>query len=152
MCSYISGFLEVLIEYIFFIRCMGKKDATKQMLLFIILGTVFSNLQISILRKFLLIISLLLAYSTLVLKTNIKLAILYAILTIVIMQLCYGTFNSISVILSSFLYGFNPELFSQIFMIVGNLLALGLASLNYWIIFKYMKKKEGTQSQYVLLI
>ena len=61
-------------------------------------------------------------------------------------------FNSITMVLSSFVYDIDPAVFSKVFMIAGNLLALGLTCLCYLGVFKCLERKEDIQNQYVLMI
>lgn len=55
-------------------------------------------------------------------------------------------------VLSSFVYDIDPAVFSKVFMIAGNLLALGLTCLCYLGVFKCLERKEDIQNQYVLMI
>ncbi len=149
---YITGFIEISIQFIFFNKQIHGSAKKYQTIAFIILSSLVSQLPLSTLIKLLLFTAILLIYSTWILKVNIKLAILYILLTVEIMQLCYGVFNSISMIASFFIYHLNPLLFSSVFMITGELLSLTLAVLCYQIINKYMNHKENTQNQYILMI
>lgn len=149
---YFSGLLEVLLEIIFYGRFVGKKGTIVQNILFIILGCMIVNLPTGALLKLAIFTVALFMYGVLVLKASGGTAILYAILTAEIMQLCFGIIGSVTMVLSSFLYEINPTVFSKVFMIAGNLLALCLTCLCYWIVFKCLANKEDIQNQYVLII
>lgn len=149
--SYITGFIEISIQFLFFNKWMHVSGKKYQTIIFILLSSIISQLQLPTFIKLLLFGVLLLIYSTWVLKINIKSSILYILLIIEIMQLCYGIFNSISIIAAFFMYHLNPSLFSPIFMVTGTLLSLTLAVLCYQIISKYMRHKENAQNQYILM-
>ena len=149
---YFSGLLEVVLEIIFYGRFVGKRGTAIQNILFVVLGCVIINLPIEVLLKLVLFIAALSFYGIWVLNSSSGTAILYAILTAEIMQLCFGFFNSITMVLSSFVYDIAPAVFSKVFMIAGNLLALGLTCLCYLGVFKCLERKEDIQNQYVLMI
>ena len=149
---YFSGLLEVVLEIIFYGRFVGKRGTAIQNILFVVFGCVIINLPIEALLKLVLFIAALSFYGIWVLNSSSGTAILYAILTAEIMQLCFGVFNSITMVLSSFVYDIDPAVFSKVFMIAGNLLALGLTCLCYLGVFKCLERKEDIQNQYVLMI
>lgn len=149
---YFSGLLEVLLEVIFFGKFIGKRPTWVQRILFIALALIVINLPLTALLKLGLFIAILSLYGIFILKASSGAVILYAVLTAEIMQLCFGVLNSLTMILSSFLYERNPIVFSHIFMIAGNILAIGLSYLCYWLAFKHLEHKEDTQNQYVLMI
>lgn len=151
--SYITGLIEVSIEFLFLNQYLHApiKKITKT-IFFIILSSIVIQLPFSTLLKLMLFAALLFLYSTWILKTNIKVSAFCTILTIELMQLCYGILNSISTILSFFIYHLNPSLFSFIFMIAGDIFSLILSIFCYQIVCKYMAHKENTQNQYVLMM
>lgn len=149
---YFSGLLEVLLEVIFFGNFIGKRSTWVQRILFMALALSVINLPLTALLKLGLFIAILSLYGIFILKASSGAVILYAVLTAEIMQLCFGVLNSLTMILSSFLYERNPIVFSHIFMIAGNILAIGLSYLCYWLAFKHLEHKEDTQNQYVLMI
>ena len=149
--SYITGFIEISIQFLFFNKWMHVSGKKYETIIFILLSSIITQLQLPTFIKLLLFSVLLLIYSTWVLKINIKSSILYILLIIEIMQLCYGVFDSISIIAAFFMYHLNPSLFSPIFMVTGTLLSLTLAVLCYQIISKYMRHKENAQNQYILM-
>lgn len=149
---YFSGLLEVSFEVIFFGKFVGKRSTWGQRIMFIALGLIVINLPLTALLKLGLFIAILSLYGIFILRASSGATILYAVLTAEIMQLCFGALNSLTIILSSFLYERNPIVFSHIFMIAGNILALGLSYLCYWLAFKHLAHKEDMQNQYVLMI
>lgn len=149
---YFSGLLEVILEISFYSKFVGKIGTAIQNILFVTLGCVVINFPTEALLKLTVFIAVLFLYGIFVLKASSGPAILYAILTAEIMQLCFGIFNSITMILSSFVYDIDPAVFSKVFMITGNLLALGLTYLCYWGVFKCLERKENIQNQYVSMI
>lgn len=150
--SYITGFIEISLQFVFFNKWMQLSGKKYQTVAFILLSYIVCQLPLSTLIKLTLLAILLLLYSTWILKANIKLSILYILLIIEIMQLCYGVFNSISIIASFFIYHLNPSLFSPIFMVAGTLFSLALAVLCYQIISNYINNKQNAQNQYILMI
>lgn len=149
---YFEAMLEISVMLIFFSKYLRKNVNFAKILPFIALGFIISAVSVPSLYILLLLIIMLILYGTIMLKADIKLCFLYAVLTVEVMQLCYGIFNSVSIILSSFLYHINPTALSYVFMILGSLLALCLSVLCYLTILKYMKHKENAQSQYVMMI
>lgn len=147
-----SGLSESLLEVIFLGRFAGKKGTMAQNILFVVLGMIVNNLPISVLLKLLIVTSALFAYGVLALRINNREAVLYAFLTVEIMQLCFGIFNSITMLLSGFFYEKNPAVFGCLFMIAGNLLALGLTWLCCWIVWKHFQQNEKMQNQYILML
>lgn len=149
---YVTGFIEVSIQFLFFNKWMHVIGKKYQTIVFIFLSHITSQLPFSTFIKLTLLATLLLLYSTWILKATIRLSILYILLLIEVMQLCYGVFNSISMIVSFFIYYLNPSLFSPIFMVAGTLLSLTLAVLCYKIISKYINNKQTAQNEYILMI
>lgn len=149
---YFSGLLEVFLEVIFFGKFVGRRATWMQYVLFLALVFIVINLPVTALFKLGLFITILFLYGRFILRVTSDTAILYAVLTAEIMQLCFGVFNSLTTILASFLYEYNPVIFSYIFMIAGNMLSLGLSYLCYCLAFKYLEHKENMQNQYVLMI
>ena len=113
---YFSGLLEVVLEIIFYGRFVGKRGTAIQNILFVVLGCVIINLPIEVLLKLVLFIAALSFYGIWVLNSSSGTAILYAILTAEIMQLCFGVFNSITMVLSSFVYDIDSPPYSARFL------------------------------------
>lgn len=150
--SYITGFIEISIQFLFLKKWLHISGKKYQTIAFILLSHIVCQLPLSTLIKLTLLASVLFLYSIWILKATIKLSVLYILLIIEIMQLCYGVFNSTSIIASFFIYHLNPSLFSPIFMVAGALLSLALAVLCYQIISKYINNKQNIQNQYILMI
>ena len=119
---YFEAMLEISVMLIFFSKYLMKNVNFAKILPFIALGFIISAVSVPSLYILLLLIIMLILYGTIMLKADIKLCFLYAVLTVEVMQLCYGIFNSVSIILSSFLYHINPMALSYVFMILGSLL------------------------------
>lgn len=77
--------------------------------------------------------------------------ILRTLLIAEVMQLCYGISNGIITVLAPLLYPHNPALFSFVFMIAGDLLALGLTCLCCWLLLQSLPSRECTRDTWIIL-
>lgn len=129
---YVMGSIEMLTVFHFFTRFLKKKVKFIYYILFAIFGIavirIFTDDSI---MELLVYVLLLMAGGFFICKTYNIFVGLYAVVMIEIMHLCYGISNSVSCILSPFLFLENPKAVSFFFMIISSIIALVTSVLCY---------------------
>ncbi len=150
---YVMGSIEMLTVFHFFTRFLKKKVKFIYYILFAIFGIavirIFTDGSI---MELLVYVLLLMAGGFFICKTYNIFVGLYAVVMIEIMHLCYGISNSVSCILSPFLFLENPKAVSFFFMIISSIIALVTSVLCYQVINKYFLYDETVRTKYALMI
>ena len=150
---YVMGSIEMLTVFHFFTRFLKKKVKFIYYILFAIFGIavirIFTDGSI---MELLVYVLLLMAGGFFICKTYNIFVGLYAVVMIEIMHLCYGISNSVSCILSPFLFLKNPKAVSFFFMIISSIIALVTSVLCYQVINKYFLYDETVRTKYALMI
>lgn len=148
-----SAMAELFIELYFLGRLSGKKVKLIPSIVFVLLGLIWVTLfSASLVMKFFGVFLLLCIWGFFICKSEYKSCILYSMLLMEIMALCYGVFNSVTGIISPYVFSAKLTGLSPFFMIVNNLLALGLAYGCCFIICRYLITERAEKNQYVLMI
>lgn len=146
---YVMGSIEMLTVFHFFTRFLKKKVKFIYYILFAIFGIavirIFTDGSI---MELLVYVLLLMAGGFFICKTYNIFVGLYAVVMIEIMHLCYGISNSVSCILSPFLFLENPKAVSFFFMIISSIIALVTSVLCYQVINKYFLYDETVATVY----
>ncbi|MEY8427810.1 GHKL domain-containing protein [Lachnospiraceae bacterium 46-15] len=148
----VSGILEYLLGFHFFVKSSGKQGKTAWYVLFTVLGYVVEFLPLHMLLKLAVLITLLFFFGISVLRISCGESVLYAVLSFEVMQLCWGISDSVTEILCFFLYASNPAFYSYVFMIGGGLFAMGLACLCYFMIYRYFRCENMPQNRQIRII
>lgn len=148
----VSGILEHLLGFHFFVKSSGRQGKTAWYVLFTLLGYVVGLLPVHMLLKLAALIILLFFFGISVLRISRGESVLYAVLSFEVMQLCWGISDSVTEILCFFLYASNPAFYSYAFMIGGGLFAIGLACLCYFTIYRYFRCENMPQNRYIRII
>ncbi len=150
---YIMGNVQVLTGFYFLTRLLQRKVKCYFYLLFVLVWTVFTEVIPTVrITEFLIYILLLTVSGFFVCHADCKSAILYSALTVEIMQLSYGIVNSLLSIFYPIMCAFQPKIVAIAFMLIGNIIALLLAVLCYYITYRYFSCYEAEKKQYVLMI
>lgn len=150
---YIMGNAQVLTGFCFLARFLQKKVKIYFYILFALFWTVFSEvIPTDRIEEFLVYILLLVISGIFICHAEWKSVILYSALTVEIMQLSYGIVNSLLSILYPMMRPLNQKIVGTIFMLTGNITALLLTVLCYYITYRYFSYYETVKKQYVLMI
>ena len=150
---YIMGNAQVLMGFYFLTRFLQKKVKIYFYILLALIWTIFTEvIPTDRIEEFLVYILLLTVSGIFACHADWKSAILYSALTVEIMQLCYGIVNSLLSILYPMMFFFNQKIVGIVFMQTGNILALLLTVLCYYITYRYFFHYKSVKQQYVLMI
>lgn len=150
---YIMGNAQVLTGFYFLARFLQKKVKIFNYILFALFWTVITNvIPTDRIEEFLVYILLLVISGIIICHTEWKSVILYSALTVEIMQLSYGIVNSLLSILYPVILPFDQKMAGTVFMLAGQITALLLAVLCYYITYRCFSCYETVKKQYVLMI
>lgn len=150
---YIMGNAQVLTGFYFLTSFLQKKVKFYNYLLFALFWTIFIKvIPTDRITEILVYILLLTVSGIFACHAEWKSVILYAALTVEIMQLSYGIVNSLLSILYPMMFPFEQKIVGILFMLTGNIIALLLAVLCYYITYRYFSYYETVKKQYVLMI
>lgn len=150
---YIMGNAQALVGFYFLTRFLQEKVKIYFYILFALFWTVFTGvIPTDRIGEFLVYILLLVISGIFTCHADWKSAILYSALTVEIMQLSYGIVNSLLSILYPVMRPFDQKIVGIVFMLTGNIIALLLAVLCYYITYRYFSYYETVKKQYVLMI
>lgn len=145
--------VEAIMHLYFFCRLTGKQFKWRHCLVFISFTfCILYVLPITEAVGNLLFIVLLFSAGVISYKLSCGTALLNTLLVWEIMQLSYCIFNSGAGILSPILFPFHPFLAYLCFSVLNTILALGLASLCYYIICKHFNYNGQKKNPYLLII
>lgn len=149
--SYITGMTQMLLGFLFFIRCLRIKGRIFHDLLFVAPGlAVVLMVPVGSVTQYLLYTLLLMAIGILLRRANWKSVLLYAALTVEIIELCQGIVNS----LAGMLYPWTSTLHQNAAAAVSALLgvmALVLAAVCCCAAYRYFSSGETAEKQYLFM-
>lgn len=148
---YIMGNAQAFVGFYFLTRFLQKKVKIYFYILFALFWTLFTEvIATGRIGEFLVYILLLVISGIFISHADWKSVILYSALTVEIMQLSYGIVNSLLSILYPMMRPFDQKIVGIVFMLTGNIIALLLALLCYYITYRYFSYYETVKNNMCL--
>lgn len=147
--SYMTGSIQMLLGFTFFIRFLQKKGRISYYLLFALPGLVLVLLApVGSVAEYLVYALLLAVFGILLCRADWKSVVLYAVLTVGIMEICQGIVNSLSGMLFPWISSLHQNAAASVSIALG-IAAAALAAVCYWTVYRCFVPCETIEKQYL---
>ncbi len=151
--EFIMGSVEMFVLFYFFVKLLRKRVRNYVYFVFAVCAVLlFHFVQVGTIAGFGLVVLLLMAGGILLFHVEFKLSLLYAALVVEIMQLCYGIEKSLLSVLYPLMFAVFQDTAGMVFMLSGELMALLLSGVCYYMVFRYFSCYSNTEMQYMYLV
>ncbi len=151
--EFIMGSIEMFVLFYFFVKLLRKRVRNYVYFVFAVCAALlFHFVQVGTIAGFGLVVLLLMAGGILLCHIKFKLSLLYAALVVEIMQLCYGIEKSLLSVLYPLMFAVFQDTAGMVFMLSGELMALLLSGVCYYMVYRYFSCYSNTEMQYMYLV
>ncbi len=151
--EFIMGSVEMFVLFYFFVKLLRKRVRNYVYFVFAVCAALlFHFVQVGTIAGFGLVVLLLMAGGILLFHVEFKLSLLYAALVVEIMQLCYGIEKSLLSVLYPLMFAVFQDTAGMVFMLSGELMALLLSGVCYYMVYRYFSCYGNTEMQYMYLV
>jgi nitrate reductase NapE component len=151
--EFIMGSVEMFVLFYFFVKLLRKRVRNYVYFVFAVCAVLlFHFVQVGTIAGFGLVVLLLMAGGILLCHVEFKLSLLYAALVVEIMQLCYGIEKSLLSVLYPLMFAVFQDTAGMVFMLFGELMALLLSGVCYYMVYRYFSCYSNTEMQYMYLV
>ncbi len=151
--EFIMGSVEMFVLFYFFVKLLRKRVRNYVYFVFAVCAVLlFHFVQVGTIAGFGLVVLLLMAGGILLFHVEFKLSLLYAALVVEIMQLCYGIEKSLLSVLYPLMFAVFQDTAGMVFMLFGELMALLLSGVCYYMVYRYFSCYSNTEMQYMYLV
>lgn len=151
--EFIMGSVEMFVLFYFFVKLLRKRVRNYVYFVFAVCAALFFHfVQVGTIAGFGLVVLLLMAGGILLFHVEFKLSLLYAALVVEIMQLCYGIEKSLLSVLYPLMFAVFQDTAGMVFMLSGELMALLLSGVCYYMVYRYFSCYGNTEMQYMYLV
>ncbi len=151
--EFIMGSIEMFVLFYFFVKLLRKRVRNYVYFVFAVCAALlFHFVQVGTIAGFGLVVLLLMAGGILLCHVEFKLSLLYAALVVEIMQLCYGIEKSLLSVLYPLMFAVFQDTAGMVFMLSGELMALLLSGVCYYMVYRYFSCYSNTEMQYMYLV
>lgn len=147
--GYMTGSIQMLLGFTFFIRFLQKKGRISYYLLFALPGLALVLLApVGSVAEYLVYALLLAVFGILLCRADWKSVVLYAVLTVGIMEICQGIVNSLSGMLFPWISSLHQNAAASVSIALG-IAAAALAAVCYWTVYRCFVPCETIEKQYL---
>ena len=147
--GYMTGSIQMLLGFTFFIRFLQKKGRISYYLLFALPGLALVLLApVGSVAEYLVYALLLAVFGILLCRADWKSVVLYAVLTVGIMEICQGIVNSLSGMLFPWISSLHQNAAASVSIALG-IAAAALAAVCYWTVYRCFVPGETIEKQYL---